>query len=246
MIASRQPLRPTVAAIVLLGSIVTAIVLLYPLSAHAKPNRCEEITRVHRLAKKHSLDTSSLNALSAIYCAQPGTKPHRTESPPRNASVSCLELFTLGTLAELGGTLDPEQMKQIESKRLVVCSSKRPLDQDNWPGGITAKYSDGQWQYPNGITAKYPDGQWQYPNGITAKYPDGQWQYPNGITAKYPDGRWQYPNGTSAPEEEAVLTPACKAIGLEECRRLLIPIAQSSGDSRDIAIIQFVWRARER
>ena len=112
----------------------------------------------------------------------------------------------------------------------------------NWPNGKAAKRSFG-WDYPNGKAAIRSFG-FDWPSGKAAKRSFG-WDYPNGRVASRSFG-WSLPGGERAGTERDALIWACQRVGPKACRRQMDLIGSLNGDTREAAVVAFLWRASGR
>lgn len=157
----------------------------------AKPNKCEQIRQVRRLALQESLDGQNLATLEARFCRNGLEKPESNLSL-NNASEGCLNLAIMKRFAQMT-TSNRDFVHTIKSLQTLSCQASQEQSSFDWANRKPAKRG-AHWYYPNGNKAKW-GAHWFYPNGNKAQW-SSTWYYPNGNKAKL-GSAWYYPNGES-------------------------------------------------
>lgn len=162
--------------------------------------------------------------------------------PAARQSEDCRDVKLIERLARIGG-LSPDRVAVIGDTRQRICGSSEVAETIRWTDGSTAK-RNRRWQFPrSSVTAKNPEGRLQYPQVVTARSEKGRWAYPNVVTAMDPvRNRRQLPSGADTTEVD-LQDWACRRLTKEDCDAGRADIAKTTGDERELALIEFAWKA---
>ncbi|MDJ0744249.1 MAG: hypothetical protein QNJ32_12915 [Xenococcaceae cyanobacterium MO_167.B27] len=206
----------------------------------AKPDKCEQIRQVRRLAFQENLDGQNLATLEALFCGRNrDNRPIYSEInlPPNNASKDCIDLTVMKRLAHMT-TRNSNLVGMIKGQQQVTCKLSQQHSSFDWANGEQAKWGS-TWYYPNGKNARW-SSTWYYPNGEQAKW-GSTWYYPNGKQAKW-GSTWYYPNGNRA-SSNSLLGWACGVVGTKECISATERLNQTKGFWYELEIIELSWKA---
>ncbi len=220
-------------AIALLATLVTGD----RAAARDEAYRCQQVREVRALALQTGLDGQNLATLENLYCQR--SRPSHPSRRPET-SRDCQILTMMAQLARIEAGQDATTRavlgQQQAACNLASGSMLSPLLR--YPNGQVVRFGS-TWHYPNGQRAQF-GSIWNYPSGTQAKF-GSTWNYPNGATARFGD-RWRYPNGSLVSEQQAV-SWACALVPAAECNQRLQEARRRSGDSRDLVILELIWRA---
>ncbi len=120
----------------------------------AKPDKCEQIRQVRRLAFQENLDGQNLATLEALFCGRNrDNRPIYSEInlPPNNASKDCIDLTVMKRLAHMT-TRNSNLVGMIKGQQQVTCKLSQQHSSFDWANGEQAKWGS-TWYYPNGNRA---------------------------------------------------------------------------------------------
>ena len=156
-------------------------------------------------------------------------------------SPDCRDLKLIERLSRIGD-LRADWLAMVAELRVAACAASN-ADNSRWKNGSTAK-RNGRWHFPgSSVTVVAPDGRLAYPSAVTARR-DGRWFYPNAVSAMNPKLKnpRQLPSGRDVTEQQLEQW-ACKRLTKDQCDAGVNDIASSVGDERELALIEFAWKA---
>ncbi len=195
----------------------------------ARPDKCEQIRQVRRLAFQENLDGSNLASLERIFCG--GNRDNRSHNseinfPPNNASTDCVKLTAMKRFAQLTKN-NSNLIRIIRGQQRINCQ-------------FAQKDSSVSWNWSNGEEAKW-GSTWYYPNGQKAAERNSDWYYPNGQHAKW-GSTWYYPNGQHAKSHN-LMGWACGIVSRKQCMQAATRVQQTKGFWQEIEILELSWQA---